>query len=350
MDAKGEAVVDPITQGALGAVTAQSFSSRKWMKHALLAGTLGGMAADLDVLIRSSSDPLLALEYHRHFTHSFIFIPFGGALVGFLLSLLLRSWSRRKLILFSVIGYATHALLDACTSYGTQLFWPFSNTRIAWHNVGIIDPIPTLAWICGSVFAYRTGRKRLAHIGLAIGILYLVFGVVQRERAADVQKELLALRGHQSVRREVKPTVLQLLVWRSTYEFEGRFYSDAIYVGLTPRWYEGASVQKFDRMRDLPELQDDSVLADDIDRFIWFSDGWVGLHPRIEMDGKIVLGDIRYALLPQEIDPLWGIVFDPRTSDRHSEYETFRSPSSEKWGEFRALMMGSEIFAETKRL
>src|SRR5690606_29471703 len=45
-------------------------------------GALGGMAPDLDVIIRSASDPLLALEYHRHFTHSLAFIPIGGLLVA----------------------------------------------------------------------------------------------------------------------------------------------------------------------------------------------------------------------------------------------------------------------------
>jgi len=34
-----------------------------------MLGFLSGMAPDLDILIRSSTDPLLSLEYHRQFTH-----------------------------------------------------------------------------------------------------------------------------------------------------------------------------------------------------------------------------------------------------------------------------------------
>ena len=39
-------------------------------------GFLSGLAPDLDIFIRSESDPLLFLEFHRQFTHSLIFIPF----------------------------------------------------------------------------------------------------------------------------------------------------------------------------------------------------------------------------------------------------------------------------------
>ncbi|GAL32009.1 integral membrane protein [Vibrio maritimus] len=43
----------------------------------MVAGALGllsGLAPDIDVLIRSSHDPLLFLEFHRQFTHSLLFI------------------------------------------------------------------------------------------------------------------------------------------------------------------------------------------------------------------------------------------------------------------------------------
>ena len=47
---------------------------------AALVGAVAGMTADLDVLIRSSADPLLNLEYHRHFSHSLLFVPLGALL------------------------------------------------------------------------------------------------------------------------------------------------------------------------------------------------------------------------------------------------------------------------------
>ena len=94
------------------------------------------MAPDLDVLIRSSHDPLLFLEYHRQFTHSLFFIPVGALICALAFyPVTRRALSFRETWILSALGYATHGLLDACTTYGTLLLWPFSQERFAWHNV-----------------------------------------------------------------------------------------------------------------------------------------------------------------------------------------------------------------------
>jgi inner membrane protein len=329
--------MDPLTQGVLGAAAAQSAADARQMKMAAVAGLLGGMAPDLDVFIRSSHDPLFALEYHRHFTHSLIFIPVGGALVGLALWLITR---RRVsiwwMIVFSTLGWATHGLLDACTSYGTQLLWPFSDARVAWNNVGIIDPVPTLAWLVGMALALRSKRAKWARVGLVAGLCYLLLGVVQRERARDIQAELIEARGHVALRAEVKPTILNIVLWRSLYEHEGRFYTDAVRAGFFggQRVYEGESVAKFEP--SVIAIPQDSTLANDIRRFDWFSAGWVSVHP----ESPNALGDVRYSLLPNEIHPLWGIGFDPAQPHRHVSYETFRNPSRRLGKVFMGMVRG----------
>ena len=81
--------MDPITQGVLGASLPQSAARRSEVAIAGLLGFLAGMSADLDVLIRSSADPLLFLEYHRQFTHSLVFIPVGGLICSLILYFLI---------------------------------------------------------------------------------------------------------------------------------------------------------------------------------------------------------------------------------------------------------------------
>jgi inner membrane protein len=62
--------MDPITQGALGAVATQSLFQKKLGRDAWKVGAAGGMLADLDVLIQYFvSTPLANFQYHRHFTH-----------------------------------------------------------------------------------------------------------------------------------------------------------------------------------------------------------------------------------------------------------------------------------------
>ena len=114
--------MDPVTQGAFGAIFAQTISSKKKILVGSIVGCFAGLAPDLDIFIRSASDPLLKLEYHRQFTHSLIFIPIGALIVTLFSRLLFKkylSWS--ETYLFSFLGLATHGLLDACTSYGLSL-------------------------------------------------------------------------------------------------------------------------------------------------------------------------------------------------------------------------------------
>jgi inner membrane protein len=237
--------MDPVSQGVLGATLAQALAPPERQRLALVAGWLGGMAADLDVLIRSSEDPLLVVEYHRHFTHSLAFIPAGGLIVaGALWPLLRRSLDFRALATFTTLGYATHALLDACTSYGTQLLWPFSGARVAWSVVAVVDPFFTVPLLVLVGLAAWKRRAVLARAGLIVALAYLLLGLVQRERASAVARSLARERGHDATALTVKPTIGNLLVWRSIYLAGGRWHVDAVRVGLGARVYPGGSLPK----------------------------------------------------------------------------------------------------------
>ena len=49
--------MDPFTQGIVGTTVAQSGSKRDTLIIASVIGLLAGLAADLDIFIRSSTDP-----------------------------------------------------------------------------------------------------------------------------------------------------------------------------------------------------------------------------------------------------------------------------------------------------
>ena len=155
--------MDPISQGTVGAVFAQSAANKNNIVKLGIIGFLAGLAPDLDVLIRSSTDPVLFLEYHRQFTHSIFFIPFGALVVAaFIFPLVRKSLNFKTTYVASFLGYATHGLLDACTSYGTLLFWPFSNERITWNNISIVDPLLTIPAIILIAVAVKTNRRRFS--------------------------------------------------------------------------------------------------------------------------------------------------------------------------------------------
>ena len=59
--------MDPITQGAIGAIVATAVAPAKRVRLAAFVGWAGGMLADADIFIRSASDPLLNIEYSVDF-------------------------------------------------------------------------------------------------------------------------------------------------------------------------------------------------------------------------------------------------------------------------------------------
>lgn len=128
--------MDILTHGLLGGALAQSCSTKAETRSATLVGFLAALLADADARIQSDSDPLLTLEYHRQFTHSLIFIPVGALFVSLILWPVFKRFGQslgfRRIYRYALLGCATSGVLDACTSYGTHLLWPFSDERVAW--------------------------------------------------------------------------------------------------------------------------------------------------------------------------------------------------------------------------
>ncbi|HSA58580.1 MAG TPA: metal-dependent hydrolase [bacterium] len=298
--------MDTLTQGLLGAAAAQALTQKRIGKKALLAGALGGMAADLDVFIYSPSDPMLGVTLHRHFTHALLFIPAGALIVALFLRVFRayrEDWAGVSWACFW--GYATHGLLDACTSYGTMLLWPFSTARISWDCVSIVDPVFSGALIAGVVWAQWKRRPRAAVLALLFCLAYLGLGEIQNRRGEAAQREILHARGHEAVKARVMPTLANLVVWRSLYEADGRLWADTIRVpiGSGATYAEGASVTVLRPEGLPPGFLENPALKKDWEKFLWFTEGFVALSGRGD-----VVGDMRYSSETGGFKPLWGIV------------------------------------------
>ncbi|MBF0187143.1 MAG: metal-dependent hydrolase [Magnetococcales bacterium] len=335
--------MDIITQGLLGAVAAQTIAGRETVRRAALIGFLSGLPADADILIRSASDPLLTLEYHRQFTHSLLFIPVGGALMALILWAIMGRFARQptsflQLLPLTTIAYASSGLLDACTSYGTQLLWPFSDARIALSIVSVFDPVFSAILILFLIVGYRTLSPVFPRIGLGFALLYLGVGFTQNAQAGRLMDFIAQKRGHRMERMVVKPTLGNLLVWRGVYQFQNRYFVMALRVSpfSAPMVRYGRSLPVFDETTVLPGLKPESVLAKDIARFSHFSNRFVTLnhtrstHPLLE--------DVRYAMFPYASDSLWGIRLDLENQGAHAPFLTFRQSDRETYDRFTAML------------
>lgn len=299
--------MDPLTQGLAGAAAARACAPQD-LRFAGWMGLCAGMAPDLDIFIRSASDPLLAVEYHRHFTHAFAFIPVAGvlcALPWLILPSLRTRW--RAVLLATTAAVATHGVLDAATTYGTQLLWPFTDFRVAWDWISIIDPLFTITLILGLSVATLRRSRIPAITALMVAVSYLGLGALQNHRALEAQTWIAAQRGHEIDRGQAFPTLANLLVWRSLYDADGMLYSDRIRVGLNGDvlWTAGQKAERVE-LDDLPDpWQKDPLAREDFRRFAWFSDQWVA-----SPDGDpFMYGDARYSLRTEAFDPIWGIRF-----------------------------------------
>ncbi|HET7160256.1 MAG TPA: metal-dependent hydrolase [Burkholderiales bacterium] len=300
------------------------------------------MLPDADVFIRSNTDPLVTLEYHRQFTHSFLAAPVGALIVAVALWLLTR---RRpgfgSLYWPALAGYVSALLLDACTSYGTQLLWPFMDRRFAASIVAVVDPVVTLILLIGIVIALRRADARPALLAIGFMLAYLGAGAWQHERAQAVIEQVAARRGHVIAKHEVKPTLGNLLLWRSVYLTGNEFVVDAVRVGLIsdPVLYPGGQVRRVQPRDLVPPLTRNSVQAQDVARFATVSEGYLARHPT----RPSVIGDVRYSMLPDSTLPLWGIEIVATRESQHVALHSFRNLGATERSRFSVMLRGVAV-------
>lgn len=303
--------MDIVTHAVLGATLATALASTRRAPKPLAqrriaagAGAAAGLLPDADALIQSGADALLVLDYHRHFTHALAFVPIGALVAALLLwPLLRRRLGFGALYLYSLAGYLAHPLLDACTSYGTHLWLPFSPRKEAWNLIAVFDPLFTLLLALPLAVQLLRPRGAAAVRWSLLGAAYLGIGFAQQQRVEAAALETAQARGHRPAQLSVKPSMANLLLWRALYVHDGRVQVDAFHAGATLRHYPGASAPLLDAAAERALASGEERRLRDIRRFRAFSDGFAVVDPA----HPGFVGDARYAMQPTAIAPIWGI-------------------------------------------
>jgi inner membrane protein len=284
--------MDSLTQIILGAAVGEAVAGRKLGNKAILWGAIAGTIPDLDVLANPLLDMVGQLSFHRSITHSFFFAFIASPLFGWALWRLYRNEHAtfRDWTLLFFLGFTTHAILDSFTTWGTQLFWPFSNYGVAFYNIFVIDPLytlPFLVCVVAVMFYDRRNpkRRRWNNAGLIISSLYILFSFAAQARAKSVFEQSMQQQGIAYTSHIVKATPLNTLLWSVTAESEDGFYN-GFYSLLDPDIaikfdFEPRQAELLDRYRGHPKME----------RLLYITKGYHAIEQAAE---GIYIKDLRF--------------------------------------------------------
>jgi len=180
--------MDSLTQGVLGASIGEVMLGKQAGNKAALAGAVIATIPDLDVILYAFYNSYEMLSIHRGFSHSIVFSFVAAPISAFVLSKIksFKNSSFGRLFLFSWVTLFTHSLLDAFTTYGTQLLLPFSDNRVGFDSINVVDPAYTFPLILGlvlSLWIYKSKPSRAfySRLGLFVSTLYLIGTLVNKK-------------------------------------------------------------------------------------------------------------------------------------------------------------------------
>ncbi|NNC86609.1 MAG: metal-dependent hydrolase [Bacteroidia bacterium] len=375
--------MDSLSQIVLGAAIGEAVLGRKAGNKAAMWGAVLGTIPDLDVVpgnlfIESTIDRLL---FHRGFSHSIIFsllfawpcawlikvhpkimlslflaLIYGTLVIG-IPSVLFTVITT---VIFAAIGFAifktkempplgklkewtllafiallTHPILDAFTSYGTQLYWPFKE-RVAWNTIFVADPIytvPFLICVIAFLFFRRTSkvRRRLNYLGLFLSCSYLAFTVFNKQHINSIFEKNLVQQNISYSTYQTKPMPLNNLLWSIT--INGK---DSMYLGYYSLLDENENINfiSFNKNHEIGEIINDQK---EYNRLTFFSDNYYVLEQRGD---TIHYGDLKFGIMGTgDTKPTRFIMsYDILNTESGTEFiQNFRKEAP-KEGEFGMLM------------
>lgn len=394
--------MDSLTQIVLGAAVGEVVLGKKIGNRAMIWGAIGGTIPDLDVIANLFMSELDAMSAHRGITHSIFFaivasVPFAwlvshiyrsGAyrskaykyLIGFLNVglLVLVNWgiynasqsiftvsltgsislyllwrlfkyylqsdlkdvttSFRDWYILFFLALFTHFSLDCFTAYGTQIFMPFSNYRVAFNTISVVDPLYTVPFllcvVVASILVRGSKARSMANwIGIGLSSLYMLFTVLNRHHVDGIFERALQSRNIEVDRQRVGPAILQNVLWSCIAESD-----EAYYIGLYSLFDSDQNMhwinvlpKDLDAIHALEHFPEYKTLS-------WFADGYLQV---IDRDTTYELFDLRFGALSDTIkggsDFVFNMVLRPKGDKM--EYSQVRNNQKSIGEIFNGLMI-----------
>ncbi len=339
--------MDTVTHGLTGWLVSRALPPGIRNKAATAAVVAGSVLPDADHVATFFGGETY-VRMHRGISHSFAGVAVTSLLLALVLCLFGKgiTWKDRKelgiLYLLALAGQLSHIALDLLNSYGTQVLQPFSDARVSFDILFVVDLAFTGIVLLGILWSRRGPRPaRAALAGLG---LYVALATGLHFRAEDAVRAAAARDGIRVVSVAALPRLAEVPVdeglaafrlirvaWAGEnmralpvpdrpgkYPFpagpfawngfvdDGKSYLRAEVGAVTGRveW-----VQRVRRGMDLPEVKAVEALPD-VRTYLWFA-----RFPVVQAaseGGRVVLtfSDLRFGGIPRKRHPFLLRVID----------------------------------------
>ena len=286
--------MDSLTQIVLGAAVGEAVLGRKIGNKAMLYGAIAGTIPDLDVLASFFTDTVSALEIHRGFTHSIFFSVLFAPIFAFIVTKYETYKNFKNWTLLFFWAFITHPILDAQTTWGTQLFWPL-DIRLAFKNIFVVDPLYTIPFLVFLILAMRqknASKKRRIYnnLGLYISSLYLVLTLILKGVSYQKFTKELAAQNISYKTIKTKPTPLNTILWTANIETEKSYLiGNSSFLDQHPIQFSEYPKNHY--------LLGDIAKHPKIKRMIAISKGWYTINKK---NNNLYFNDLRFGVLSMQ--------------------------------------------------
>ena len=289
--------MDSLTQILLGGAVAAVCVVPAQRRRALVAGAVLGTLPDLDVVPLSllALDPIQNMTWHRGPSHSLFVLALFGALVWWRV----RRWptvreTPLRWLAAIQLALLTHPLLDAFTTYGTQLFWPLPVAPTMISSIFIIDPLYTvpllLAFVAVAWLGARPRARTLLVAALVASSVYLGWSLLAKAMVDRAAHSALAEQGLGDAPRFSAPMPFNTLLWRVV-----AMTDDGFVEGERSLVADRGPMQFTRHRSDREALATVAQASAPLQRLDWFAQGFL---KAFERDRRLYAADLRMGAEP----------------------------------------------------
>lgn len=283
--------MDSLTQIILGAAVGEAVMGRKVGNKAMVYGAIAGTIPDLDIISSQFTDTVTALKIHRGFTHSVIFAVLFAPIMAWIVTRYEDYKNLKDWAWLFFWAFLTHPILDAHTTWGTQLFWPL-DSRLAFKTIFVIDPLYTLPFLTFLILALRQKqgswkRSYYNRIGLIISSSYLLLTIVFKSITLQKFESELKNQNISYIDLQTRPSALNTVLWSANVNTENHFLIGHYSFFDT----QPISFQPYPKNHHLlGDLKNNKKVQE----MIAVSEGWYTITKKNE---KLYYNDLRFGLL-----------------------------------------------------